>query len=716
MSALTSSRTDLNASSVAPPLPEASPAPVAARPAAHTPGRRRRITVEDLWAMGRVGAPVPLPDGSALVVPVTTYDMEKNEGATRLWLHPLGPDGEPAGEPRPLTAPDVSSSEPAVSPDGRSLAFVRRRGKEKAQLHVMPLDGGEAERLTDLPLGVSDPKWFPDGKRLAFVAPVLAEAPAPEGTRELLERREKSPVKVRVTEDRIYRYWDRWLTGGEVHHLFVLDLETRSIQDLIPDSRRWFDLMDPAGGYDIAPDGAEIAFSANSSEPPYHTANYDIYVVPAAGGPVRNITTDNPADDGRPRYTPDGRFIVYGLQREVDFYADRVRLARHDRRTGENLVLTEGWDRSCHEWAIAPGGRTVAFQAEDRGRVNLYTLDLEEAARAVAAGGKVEPALVARGGAAGRPAWVGADRLAFTLDSLSGPPEVWTCGRDGGGLRRLSQVNDARLAELELGEVREIEVAGAGGRPVQMFVLTPPGFDPRRKWPLVQLIHGGPHGIFGDQFHFRWNAQLFAAPGYVVAMVNFHGSTSFGQEFAASILGGHGDRPFADIMAATDRLLAEGWVDGERMAAAGGSYGGYMVTWIAGHTGRFACLVNHAGVYDTLAQYASDVTLGRARAYGGEPWSGLEAIDRWNPARFASGFTTPMLVVHGENDYRVPVTQALAVYGVYKAKQVPARLVYFPDENHWVLKPQNSRHWYGEVLGWLARWLGDGGAAGPGAP
>jgi dipeptidyl aminopeptidase/acylaminoacyl peptidase len=639
---------------------------------------------------------------------VTTYDMEKNEGTTRLWLYPLGPGGEPAGEPRPLTAPDASASEPAVSPDGRFLAFVRRRGKEKGQLHVMPLDGGEAERLTDLPLGACDPKWFPDGKRLAFAAPVLGEAPTPEGTRELLDRREKSPVKARVTEDRIYRYWDRWLTGGEVHHLFVLDLETRAIRDLIPDSRRWFDLMDPAGGYDIAPDGREIAFSANSTEPPYHTANYDIYAVPAAGGPVRNLTADNPADDSRPRYTPDGRYIVYGLQREVDFYADRVRLVRHDRRTGENLVLTEAWDRSCQEWAIAPDGRTVAFQAEDRGRVNLYTLDLEEAARSAAAGAAVEPTLVVRGGAAGRPAWVGPRGLAFTLDSLSGPSEVWTSARDGGGLSRVSRVNDSRLAELELGEVREIEFAGAGGRPVQMFVLTPPGFDPKLKWPLVQLIHGGPHGIFGDQFHFRWNAQLFAAPGYVVAMVNFHGSTSFGQEFAASILGAHGDRPFADLMAATDRLLAEGAIDEKRMAAAGGSYGGYMVTWLAGHTGRFACLVNHAGVYDTLAQYASDVTLGRARAYGGEPWSNLEAIDRWNPARFASGFSSPMLVVHGENDYRVPVTQALAVYGVYKAKQVPARLVCFPDENHWVLKPQNGRHWYGEVLGWLARFLGDG--------
>ncbi len=684
----------------------AAAAAASARPAP-APGRgpaaERPFTVEDLWALRRVGAPAALPDGSALVVPVTTYDMEKNEGSTRLWLHPLA-----GGTPRPITAAEALSTEPAVSPDGRRLAFVRRIGKEKGQLYVMPLDGGEAERVTDMPLGVGDPRWFPDGKRIAFIALVAVQAPTIAGTRALLEEREKDPVKAKVTEDRIYRYWDRWLTGGEVHHIFVLDLESREIRDLTPESRCWFDLMEPGGGYDIAPDGSEIAFAANSTDPPYQTLNYDVFVAPTAGGPLRNLTTDNVADDIRPRYTRDGRFIVYGLQREVDFYADRVRLVRHDRATGENLVLTEAWDRSAAEWEVGPDSRTIAFHAEDRGRVHLFTLDLEAAALAVARGGAVEPALGVSGGTVGRPVWAGSERLAFTIDSLSKPPEVWVSRTDGSELARVTHENDTLVSEIAFGDVREIEFAGYDGKPVQMFVLTPPGFDPARKWPLVHLVHGGPHGIFGDQFHFRWNAQLFAAPGYVVGMVNFHGSTSFGQDFAASILGAHGERPFGDVMAATDRLLAEGYIDEKRMAAAGGSYGGYLTSWIAGHTDRFACLINHAGVYDTLSQYASDVTLGRARAYGGEPWSGLDVIDRWNPARFATGFTSPMLVIHGENDYRVPYTQGLAVYGVLRAKEVPARLVVYPDENHWILKPRNSCHWYAEVLGWLARYLGRG--------
>ncbi len=261
------------------------------------------------------------------------------------------------------------------------------------------------------------------------------------------------------------------------------------------------------------------------------------------------------------------------------------------------------------------------------------------------------------------------------------------------------------MARVALGEVREMTFEGAQGAEVQMYVVLPPGHERGRRYPLLQVIHGGPHGISGDGFHFRWNAQAFAAPGYVVAEVNFQGSTSWGQDFAQRIQGAWAERPFEDIMRATDLLVAEGLADEARMAAAGGSYGGYMAAWICGHTDRFKCIVNHAGVFDTMSEYGCDVTQGRAVAFGGEPWDGLEAIDRTNPARYASGFKTPMLVAHGHRDYRVPADQGLECYGILKAKGVPARLLYYPDENHWVLKPQNSLLWYREVLGWLARWL-----------
>jgi dipeptidyl aminopeptidase/acylaminoacyl peptidase len=262
------------------------------------------------------------------------------------------------------------------------------------------------------------------------------------------------------------------------------------------------------------------------------------------------------------------------------------------------------------------------------------------------------------------------------------------------------------LEAFASGEVREMTFEGAQGEKVQMFVLLPPGFREDTRYPLVMVIHGGPHGASADAFHFRWNGHAFGAPGYVVAMPNFQGSTGWGQDFAKRIQGGWGDLPYGDVMKAVDVMVATGWVDERKMAAAGGSYGGYMASWIEGHTDRFACIVNHAGVYNLLSQYASDVTQGRAQSMGGEPWDRIEGIDRYNPARAARGFRTPMLVLHGERDYRVPVTQGLECYGVLKAKGVQARLVYFPDENHWILKPRNSVFWYGEVHGWLKRWIG----------
>jgi len=627
-------------------------------------------------------------------VPVTTYDLETNKGKTRLWLVP----GE-GGEPRPLTSEEHASTEPAVSPDGRWISFLRTRGEEKPQLHIMPLDGGEAERLTDLPLGVLDPRWFPDGTKVAFISMLLEEAPTPEGTKGLLEKRAKDPVKAHVTEDRVYRYWDRWLTEGEKPHIFVLDLATRRMTDATPQGTGWFDLMDPCGQYDISPDGTEIAFAANSSRPPHQLLRWAIYTAPASGkGPVTCLTPEGTppksADFWRPRYSPDGKSIYYGMQRDPYFYADKVRIVRHDRASKTHTVLTEDWDRSPAAWELAKDG-TVILEAEDRGRVLLF---------AMPAGGGTPNPLTEQGTVSGLK--IGRDgRVYFTLQTISAAPEATSIRLDGKELRKLTGFNDALLSEVALGEVREIEFAGADGNRVQMFVVLPPGFDPKRKWPLVHVIHGGPHGIAGDNFHFRWNPQAFAAPGYVVACVNFHGSTSWGQDFAAVIQGGHGDKPYSDIMRATDFLLETGYIDEKRMAATGGSYGGYLVCWIAGQTGRFACLINHAGVFDLIAEYASDITQGRHQAYGGEPWDRLDAIDRWNPARFARGFTTPMLVIHGERDYRVPHTQALAVYNIYKAKGVDARLLFFPDENHWVLKPRNSLVWNREVHAWLKRYL-----------
>jgi dipeptidyl aminopeptidase/acylaminoacyl peptidase len=649
------------------------------------------LTAEDMWALPRVGAPVASADGHTLVVPVTSYDLEKNAGRTRLWRVPL--DG---GKPTPLTSEDSSSSDPALSPDGRRLAFARRTEDGKAQIFVMPLDGGEPQKVTDLPLGAFDPRWLPDGSALVCVGALLTGHLTPADTRAELERREKDPVKAHVTEDRVYRFWDTWLTTGEVPHLFLVDPAGGTPRDLTPESTAWFDWMGPSGQYDISPDGREVAYAGIVQQTSPDRLRSAIFVAPiAGGGEVRCLTPDHPADDLRPRYAPDGRALVYGMTHDPMFYADRVRLMRYERASGAHEEWLGSWDRSPVHWEFGADGK-LWIEAEDAGRTRLFRFS-----------GTGHPHPVTDRGSAGGVAPLRDGRVAFSLQTLCDPPEVHLLGAATDARpARLTHFTEPVMSRVATGEVRELTFPGAYGQVVQMFVVLPPGYEPGKKYPLVQVIHGGPHAISADAFHFRWNGQAFAAPGYVAALVNFQGSTSWGQDFAKCIQGAHGDRPFEDVMKATDALIAADWVDPNRMAAAGGSYGGYMASWIAGHTDRFRCIVNHAGVYDTLSQYASDVTQGRSASYGGEPWDGLDAIDRWNPSRFTDGFTTPMLVLHGERDYRVPVTQGLECYGVLKAKGVPARLVVFPDENHWVLKPKNALLWYREVMGWLARWLG----------
>ena len=665
-----------------------SPLPAADAPAKHP------LTVDDLWAVKRVGRPSLSADGKLMAYSVSAWEAGKDRSATDVWLQPVG-----GGEARRLTAHEAGDSSPALSPDGTRVVFVSKRdGDDEAQLYVIRTDGGEAERLTELPLGVSSPRWLPDGKRVAFVSPLLVGTGSAEGTRKELEKRKKEAktrAKATVSEDRLVRYWDRWIEADQFPHLFAVDLETRKATDLTPDSRRHGNLQDATLDYDVSPDGKWIAFAANSTPPPYRTLNSDLFLVPTSGGEARNLTADNPAEDSHPVFSPDGRSLAYGREVKADGWPDRARLSLLDLATGKTRVLTEAWDAVPEDWRFTADGRTLVFRGEVRSRTNLYALPVS--------GGT--PREVWRGGTATSLEPTPSGELVFAATSFRRPAEIGVVKLDGAAFRWLTSWNEALAASIDFGEEREVVFEGAGGEEVQMWVVNPPGFDPKKKYPLVHLVHGGPVGTFGDQFHLRWNAHAFAAPGYVVAMVNFHGSSSFGQAFVESILGANGDKPFTDVMKATDHLVAEGNVDEKRMAAAGGSYGGYLVNWIAGGTDRFAALVSHAGVYSLLSQFGSDVAYGRQHSYGGYPFTDLANVERWSPNRRAAAFRTPMLVLHGERDFRVPVTQGLELYGVLQAKGVPSRLVVYPEENHWVLKGRNAKHWYGEVLGWLARYL-----------
>jgi dipeptidyl aminopeptidase/acylaminoacyl peptidase len=653
------------------------------------PSRRgtRAVTGEDLWLLPRVGSPSAFPDGSALVVPVTRWNLEKNEARTQFYKVAVT-----GGEPRPLTSPDVSANEPRVSPDGRRLAFTRKDANGRAQLMLMPLDGGEARKLIDLPLGVYDPRWLPDGSGVVFVAPLIKDHLDAERTAAEIKRRNEDTVKAHVTEERFYRYWDTWLTTGEVPHLFRYDFAREALTDLTPESTVWFDWMEPAGQYDLSPDGREIALSGVSFDSARSLITSHIYTLPATGGALTCRTTGHPAENLRPRYSPDGRWLVYGMTHDPEFYADRVRLMRMDRGTAKHEDWLGNWDGIPTQWEFAADG-TLYFEAEQDARLRLFAWKSEGEPKALTTGGTVSGATPLAGG-----------KIAFVHHTLSSPSELHVLV-PGGTPTRLTRFTEDAATVFHTGEVREMMFEGAHGESVQMFVVLPPDYMAGKKYPLVHMIHGGPHGTFGDLWHGRWNAQSFAAPGYVVALVNFQGSTGRGQDFAQRIQGEWAARPFEDVMKATDVLIASGLVDEKHMAVTGGSYGGYMVAWILGHTDRFQCGVNHAGVADLTAQYASDVTQGRGKAAGGEVWEGIEKQDLWSPVRFASGMNTPMLVIHGEKDYRVPVGQGLLIYGVLKAKGVPARLVYFPDENHWVLKARNGLLWLREVQDWLARWL-----------
>ena len=658
---------------------------------AEIPGERN-ITAADQWQIPRVGAVRSAPGGDRLVVPVTTWPGEKRKKLTRLWL--MDADGSDC---HPMTGEQASAAVPMFSPDGTRIAYTlnpQDDEKAKPQLHLLPLDGGEPQPLTEMPLGVLDVRWLPDGSGLVFVAKLIAGHATVEATQTELARREEDPVNVRATEKRLFRFWDQWLTGDEVPHFFHLDLATSVCRDLTPDSTAWLDFMSPTGQFDVAPDGGEIVYSAIVMNEDRNEIESRIFPVSLDGGEPECLTADAPAGTFRPRYSPEGDEIIYGRTEDRYFYADRTRLYRFDRASGKHEAWCDEWEQSPAQWEFSADG-ILMFVAESAARTHLYELALEDNL----------PTQLADGGSIGSPHVADDGSVYYIRQTFQHPPEVFQYAPGGPKPQRITHFTDEAMAGVAMGEVREIECEGAAGETVQSYVILPPGHIATAPAPFINVVHGGPHGVWGDEFHFRWNAQLFAASGRVVAYPNFQGSTSWGNEFSQRIQGEWATRPFADVMAVTDHLIDSGLVDGKRMAAIGGSYGGYMMAWIAGHTDRFRCLVNHAGVYNTLSMYASDATQGRGRSFGGEPWSGLEAIDSSNPARYTADMVTPMLVIHGEKDYRVPVTQGLECYGVLQAKGVPARLLHFPDENHWVLKPHNSIRWYAEVLDWIGRWV-----------
>lgn len=642
----------------------------------------RAITPEDLWNLKRVGQPEYIPGTTSSVVPVVGYRDGEVPSST---LYVVDRDGTT----KQLTSAERFASAPKPSPQGNRVAFLSKHGDDKPQVHVISLEGGEALKVSDLPLGARYVLWVPGRDSLIVVAPLLRGFPTVDETiAEIDARGDKS--RVMITEDRVYRHWKRWLAGDTIDHLFRIDLDENTAHHLTPGLDRLIGLDDLSGSLAVTPDGETVIFTLDDFDDPWEQLRFRLHTVAVAGGDVVRLPTADTAQQIRPRISPDGSTLVYGVQYEEGYYADLVRIVTHDVATGSEQVITADWDRSAEGWEFISNDELV-FHAEDEGRVRLFTLSID---------GGTPVGQTSTGSNHG--ARVGVDCFWHRTESLNTPPEVaFTCG---GHTTTLSGFNTELLSELELRPAQEIRFTGAESDQIQAFVVKPPEFNDATRWPLLQNVHGGPHNGVMDNWHWRWNPQVMAAAGYVVVSVNFHGSSSFGDAFTRSIRGSWGDMPARDVEAATDHLISLGYIDEDRMAIAGGSYGGYLVSWLTTQTDHYAASICHAGVTDLLGQWASDHTAGRERAVGGVPWEDMDAVQRWSPMAHTHGIVTPTLVIHGELDYRVVVTQGLLLYGSLKAKGVPARLVYFRNEGHWIETRDNALLWWKEFFGWLDRW------------
>ncbi len=658
------------------------PAAVAAQQAAVP------LTPEAMWQLKRVGNPALAPDGRHAVYALTQYDDENDGGDADLFVVPTA-----GGKPERLTSTPGNESEPAWSPDGRYIAFVAKRGADKsAQLYVIPADGGEAVRVSDVPTGVSAPKWFPDSARIAFISRVWPDATDAQKARERLEAREKSKAKAQAWDRTPVTWWDHFVDDRQAH-VFSIPREGGTPTAITLGTGYELSRRETnAGSYDISADGSEIAFTADT-DLTGTDQNLDVFVVPAAGGAARNLTTDNAANDGGAVYSPDGRYLLYTRQVIKGFYGDSQQAWLIDRRDDSRRRLAADWDRSLEDFTWAPDSKSLYAPIDDAGTQRIYRVDVATGRHQAVTGASSFSGLEI----AGKPATLVAIR-----QSLSEPPTLVRVATRDGAVVKLSDHNDAPLAGAAFGQVESVTYKGAGGADIQMWVIYPPGFDPSKKYPLYLLLHGGPHNGITDSWTFRWNAQVFAGWGYVTAWHNFHGSSGFGQAFTDAINPDSITKPYQDTIRAAEWFADKPWIDRERLAAGGGSYGGFLAATLLGRDHPFKTLIAHAAVYSNFAQYGADYGAGQRRFF--EHWERPEEFARYSPHSAAANFETPTLVLHGQLDQRVPFNNGMELFQTLQNRGVPSRLVYFPDENHWILKRQNSLFWYREVKDWLARY------------
>ncbi len=665
--------------------------------AATLSAQRQPFDANALLELKRIADPQISPDGRWVAFSVQTVDVTANKKPTQIWIVPL--DG---GSPRQITHDGDDNERPRWSPDSKRIAYVSNRGGS-SQIWLMDPDGSNAKQNTSFAAEADGVLFSPDGKNLLFTSAVYPECAADNACNQKnLDAEAANKATARVYTELLYRHWTSWESKRR-SHLFVVPVNGGAPRDLTPGARDVppFSLGGP-DDYDVSPDGLEVCYSMSVDSVPAIGTNTDLFVVPIGGPtsaePAHKISI-SPGADSSPRYSPDGKYIAWRSQTRPGYESDRWRLITIERATGHIANLTENLDRWVNSFTWAPDSNALFFTTGDRGRQPIQMIPVTGGEiRTIASGdSELDDMQLARDG----------KTMVYTQQTGVSPIEIYRASSAGGAPVALTHLNDVTLNSHQTTPLEEFWVDMPDGARVQSFLVKPYGFTPARKYPVLMLIHGGPQGNWGQSWTFRWNAQVFAAAGYVVVMPNPRGSTGYGQKFIDDINTDWGGKPFDDIMAVSDHVVAEiPYADGARMVAAGGSYGGYMVDWILGHTQRFKALISHAGVYDLKSEFGATEELWFPLwEIGGTPWDKPEDYAKWSPDSFVKDFHTPTLVITGELDFRVPYTQSLELFTALQMEKVPSKLMVYPDEGHWVSKPQNSLLWYKTFLDWADFWV-----------
>ncbi|HYW72780.1 MAG TPA: S9 family peptidase [Pyrinomonadaceae bacterium] len=658
--------------------------------------QERHFTIDDLLKVRRVGDPQVSPKGDQVAFTITDVDKVANKSLTQIYLVPLS-----GGEPRQLTNDEHSSATPRWSPDGEKLAFVSARDGDD-QIWTIDISSGALKKVTSLSTGAGDPVWSPDGKWLAFASDVYPECNDDACNKKRADEVAASKVKAHVATRLLYRHWKSWKEGVRTH-VFVVAADGGVAKDLTPGDYDAppFSLGGPTD-YAFSADSKELAFASNHDKVEATSTNADIWIVPVRGGTAKNITAANKGYDGSPQYSPDGRYLAYRSQVTPGYESDRFRLMLYDLKTNQAKSISESLDSWVDEFAFSPDSKTIYLTAEERGGAPVYTVAVS--------GGPIRKLISGEGFNSDVHPTKDGHALVFARSSSVKPSEIYRANADGTGATALTTTNNAFMSPFKLQAAEEVTWTGGAGAKVAGWIVKPANFNPRRKYPLVVLIHGGPQGAWNDNWGYRWNPQIYAGAGYVAFLPNPRGSTGYGQQFVAEISGDWGGKVFTDISNGVAMVADQPYIDKNKIGAAGASYGGYMIDWIEGHNNdprfTYKVLVSHDGVYNIEAMYGATEELWFPEwELKGTPWTNKELYQRWSPSNFVQNFKTPVLIITNSLDYRVPEGEGLQFFTAVQRMGVESKLVDFPDEGHWVSKPANSAFWHNTVLDWLDKHL-----------